>query len=843
MDATWRRISNLRWYGLSGCAALGTLLSGLALAADAGPATEPSTGVQEVVVSAQYREEKLQDVPIAITAITGEEITQRGFDQSFEVGYTVPNASLRPAQAAFGNTLTAYIRGVGQYDFDFAFEPGVGIYVDDVYQPFTLGTQMDLMDMERVEVLRGPQGTLFGRGSIGGVIRLISKTPEGNDTGFIDITGGSYKRIDVRAGYDFKLADNLFARITGVSRNSQGYQNVVDFACAYPAEAGFLPVRDPSKAHHCITGTQGGVNISGLRGQLRWVASERVDINLTVEHQEDRSEAKADTLLAIQYPKDLSGHVIPTSGYALWNTEYAQHVPTPGAPYGFGIPYDNRFIPPNPFTTYATYDDPNSGLDFNPQSGISKTAYSGKLDWKLTDTTMLTAIAAYTDLRAQLTSDADASPMNLQVTAGEQDYFWSTEELRLTGRAFNRADWTLGGFFYQGSTANHQAVSFPPIIWGILRAPPPGGPGLPPDVVASIINSNAGKVSVNTSNLADASSEAAYAHLVFDLTDKSHLTLGARYSSDKKDVNFDNTFVQAPIHIDDNHTDWTAGLDHKFGNDTLVYASAATGYRPPAYNPRPFLPSQAVAVGGEEMTSYELGVKADMFNRTLRANAAVFYSDYNKRIVPIGGTECATPPVPADTPGAIQDSNGTICLAVTSLTSYRQLTGAKIKGAELEITWRPIEPLTIDGSYGYTKWSSPDIDNCDFNGDGKPDPGVTCNDLPVYVPKYNWYVSAMYDITFAGGSKLTPRADFYGQSKICSSVVSALSCTDGYELLNLRLEWTSPKGEWSAAFGGTNVTNKMYYLNTFDLTPFGQNTVEGQPGRPREWYATLSRRF
>ena len=375
MDATWRRISNLRWYGLSGCAALGTLLSGLALAADAGPATEPSTGVQEVVVSAQYREEKLQDVPIAITAITGEEITQRGFDQSFEVGYTVPNASLRPAQAAFGNTLTAYIRGVGQYDFDFAFEPGVGIYVDDVYQPFTLGTQMDLMDMERVEVLRGPQGTLFGRGSIGGVIRLISKTPEGNDTGFIDITGGSYKRIDVRAGYDFRLTDNLFARITGVSRNSQGYQNVVDFACAYPAEAGFLPVRDPSKAHHCITGTQGGVNISGLRGQLRWVASERVDINLTVEHQEDRSEAKADTLLAIQYPKDLSGHVIPTSGYALWNTEYAQHVPTPGAPYGFGIPYDNRFIPPNPFTTYATYDDPNSGLDFNPQSGISKTAY------------------------------------------------------------------------------------------------------------------------------------------------------------------------------------------------------------------------------------------------------------------------------------------------------------------------------------------------------------------------------------------------------------------------------------------------------------------------------------
>ena len=105
-------------------------------------------------------------------------IQQRSFTQSYEIGYTVPNVSLRPAQAAFGNTMTAYIRGVGQNDFDQAFEPGVGIYVDDVYQPFTLGTQMDLLDMDRVEVLRGPQGTLFGRGSIGGVIRMISKQPD-----------------------------------------------------------------------------------------------------------------------------------------------------------------------------------------------------------------------------------------------------------------------------------------------------------------------------------------------------------------------------------------------------------------------------------------------------------------------------------------------------------------------------------------------------------------------------------------------------------------------------------------------------------------------------------------
>src|SRR5205823_669413 len=538
MKTSPRRISRLWRCAPGGFAALGAWLSGPVVAAGADGADQTGQ-LEEVVVTAEYREEKLQDTPVAITAITAHDIDQRSFSDSFEVGYTVPNASFRPAQAAFGNTMTAFIRGVGQYDFDFAFEPGVGVYVDDVYQPFTMGTQMDLMDMDRVEVLRGPQGTLFGRGSIGGVVRLISKKAEGTDTGYIDVTPGSYKRIDLRAGYDFKLTDNLFARVTGVSRHSDGYQNVVDFACAHPTLAGVLQVSDPSKAHHCITGTQGGISVSGLRGQLRWVVGDNFEASLAAEHQADTSEAKADTLLAIVYPKDLSGNTIPTTGYALWNAEYAQHVPTPGAPYGFGIPYDNRFIPPNSYTTYATYNDPNSGLAFKPQSGLDKTAYSGSFDWKLAGKTTLTGIFAYT---------------------------------------------------------------------------------------------------VNTSTLADNAAQAGYAHVVFALSPKSHLTLGARYSHDKKDVHFDNSFFIGPINPDYHHFDWRAGLDYKIADNALIYGSASTGYRPPAYNPRPFTATQAVVVGGEEMTSYELGVKADLFNRTLRTNAAVFYSDYDKRIVPIGGT-------------------------------------------------------------------------------------------------------------------------------------------------------------------------------------------------------------
>jgi iron complex outermembrane receptor protein len=222
--------------------------------------------LDEIIVTSRYKEERLQQTPIAISAITAAELEMRAFTTAYEVGYTVPNASFRPAQAAYGNTMTAFIRGIGQYDFDQAFEPGVGIYVDDVYQPFMLGTQLDLIGVERVETLRGPQGTLFGRGSIGGVMRLISKKPQGDNTGHIEMTVGSFDRIDVLGSYDFTITENLFAQVSGASRKRTGYQDVIDFACRYPSQAGNLPVRDPSRGRNCVTGTQGGEDIDAFRG-------------------------------------------------------------------------------------------------------------------------------------------------------------------------------------------------------------------------------------------------------------------------------------------------------------------------------------------------------------------------------------------------------------------------------------------------------------------------------------------------------------------------------------------------------------------------------------------------
>ena len=356
------------------------------------------------------------------------------------------------------------------------------------------------------------------------------------------------------------------------------------------------------------------------------------------------------------------------------------------------------------------------------------------------------------------------------------------------------------------------------------------------------------KVFVNTDNVHENNNESVFAHAVWDITEKLALTAGVRYSSDEKVVSFDNTRVQNPHEVvEGNNTDYKFGLDYQFTAEILAYASVATGYRPGSYNPRPFQATQVVGVEAEDSEAYELGFKSDWFDHRLRTNVAVFYTDWKTRITPVGGTECllldlGPPPVyQADdptTPGSVTDDLGNVCEATTSRTYYENTPG-EIQGIEVEATWEPIDGLVLSGVYGWIDWESPDIND---------DPTVT-SELPPYVPEDNWAFSVSYAMAMDGGASLTPRVDLYGQAEICSQTVfvdstfPAASCTDAYELVNVRLEWRSSGDTWTVAVGATNVTDEEYFYNKFDLTAFGQPHAEGQPGAPREWYVTLGRNF
>lgn len=788
--------------------------------------------LEEVVVTARYREENLQETPLAITAMTAEDLDVRAMTTSYEVGYSIPNASFRPAQAAYGNTMTAYIRGIGQYDFNFAFEPGVGIYIDDVYFPTTMGSMMDLMDLERVEVLRGPQGTLFGRGSIGGAIRLVSKKPMGDNTGTIQVTTGEYNRVDLRASYDFAITDNLFARITGVSKSRDGYVDRIDFACAYPALAGNIPTRNPNRQTDCKLGTMGGEDVQGARGMLRWAPNDEWDVLVSVDYTNDKSEVRADALLNTFIDNtDAVNNFDPTitvpdgnpdSSYALWNRDIAMGI--------YGVNFDNRFVPSDPYVSFGTFDDPLVGLNFSPKTAIESYGVAGNIKWNINDKMNATAIISQRWYNGNFSVDHDESPLNDQLVNGIQKYKSFTAELRLNGTAFeDKLEYTLGYFHFDGKVDSTQVVNFPSLLYGILfNIPLPAFLNYPEGSQGTLVLSR---------NIWDTGSDAVYGHGVYQLTDRITLNAGFRWSNDSKAADFDNTIVQATLDSSKDRWDYKAGIDYQFTDDIMAYFSTATGYRPEAVNPRPFQITQFLPVSGEEATSYELGIKGDYFDNRVRLNVAGFYIDYGKRIVTAGGVECLaddngnyTSLVPAGTPGATTDSLGNTCTGgTTSLTRYINEPG-EILGVEVEGEWRPTDALTISGIFGMIDWSSNDPLNPEI-------------DTPVYVPDMNWSVSASYEFNMSNGSTFTPRVDVVGQTEICSSAITVTSCSKGYELVNLRGEWASPSRTWTAAVGATNVNDRTYYLNKFDLTAFGQPTTEGQVGPPREWYLQVRRNF
>src|SRR6185312_1459071 len=231
--------------------------------------TSSSDLLQEVVVTAQFRQQRLQDTPIAVTAVNAAMLEARGDTNLVDVSNQAPNVNLRETGGAFGPGMSAYIRGVGQADFDPALEPGVGIYVDDVYYPSLTGANFDLLDLDRVEILRGPQGTLAGRNSEGGAIKLYSVKPQGNDSGELRATYGSRNLMDLRGVADFSLIkDTVFLRVSGVARRQDGYLTRVDYGCAHPDNPYGIP--NTARQSDCVVGHEGGKSYSAGRVALRW---------------------------------------------------------------------------------------------------------------------------------------------------------------------------------------------------------------------------------------------------------------------------------------------------------------------------------------------------------------------------------------------------------------------------------------------------------------------------------------------------------------------------------------------------------------------------------------------
>jgi len=802
-------------------------------------AQEPdqSRQVEQIIVTAQFREQNVQDTPIAITAVNSEMLEARSQTNIAQVANQAPSVTLQGQGASYGPSLLASIRGVGQYDYSPALEPGVGIYVDDVYYPTLTGSILDLLDLDRVEILRGPQGTLAGKNSIGGAVKLYSQRPEGTNTGSLSGTYGSRQRVDVRGAADFALTDTVSARLSGTAKHQDGYVDRLDFGCVYPAggpatfvndagatvpvnPTGGVPRLTSTQNADCVIAKEGEVNFQALRGQLRY-ENDKLEINLIGDYTHD-SRYTAGSVLR-DFVNANGVRVSP-----------AQTIPGSDMnPFAAAIPYDNRFLC-GKYCNYATfYGGPDSGPAFALEGGVrSPTVYagrvkydgwgvSGQIEYELTDNLAITSISSYRAYETTFQNDDDLSPLAHTNNTNDLDFWVFTQELRLGGTLLDdTVNYTVGGYYL---TQESRSVAISDLRY------------IPNYPIFA------------TNDTIKADTKAVFANVSWQPIEPLTLTGGLRYTDEYKSYVFGRVtpaFTPLPAGFSLGLLDGTVGLydgptsdriDYRLAAqyqvmpDVMVYGSVATGFKGGGVNPRPFNSAQAIGIGPETLTSYEVGVKTELFDRLMRLNVAGFISDYNG--IQLSLSNCTA---------LVGAANGIPCAALVNAGD------ARLKGIEVETTIRPVDGLLIDGALSYLGFDYKRFTNYGgaFAGGPNNPAGPQFGHYPPYTPEWKWSAGIQYDIALGNIGSLTPRVDASYQSKtFVRSNNGPTNLLPGYTVANARLTWRNQPGDLEIAAEVTNLFDEYYYLTGFDLTFAGAGFSTAQPGRPREWAVTIKKEF
>ncbi len=738
-------------------------------------------GLEVVVVTAQFREEDVQDTPISITAVTGAEIDNKALNSMVDIAATAPNVNMTVGSGAYGSGAAVYIRGIGQYDTNFAFEPGVGIYVDDVYHGVIAGAVFDLLDLDRVEILRGPQGTLAGRNSIGGAVKLFSRQPEGGGEGYLSVTGGDFDRIDLRGAYDIGLTDNLNMRVSGFSKKRDGHVDRLDFACDQPALAGSLP-NNRNSLDDCVIGTMGRIESSGARAVLGWEPSDNVDITITgMLIQDDSEGAGAEQTFADQ------SALFPF-----------QRLP----PYE-GVTYSPIFVTTGRYANYANYTETTTGLTMEPLAATEMKGFSGRVVWDISDTLQLTTITAYTDMESEWTLDNDGSPLSVSLTRNISPYEQFTQELRINGTMENAdIDWTIGAFYFDSSG----------------------------DVAANVVN-----LGFLQDDPVESESTAVFAHAVWSATESLNLTTGVRYTEDEKTYDFTRVLpsgaVAPPpfglIHgasgsFAGDQTDWRLGVDYLFTDEVMGYFTASTGYKGGGINPRPFVASQVVPFEPETVDAFEIGLKSDLLDNVLRLNVAAFVNEYQDIIlIDANGF-----------PGAPGDP-GYFFLSAAPFNAG----DADITGYEAELFLEPGNGFSLSASYGYLDFEYKKLDpNATASGIG---PGF----IAPFTPEGKYSLQASYEFALESGGSITPQIYAnYVDSVFTDPVNSSTNFLEDYTVVNANITYRTANGDWELVAGVTNLGDEHFYTNAFDIAGIN-GTTQSVVARPREWFLTARHNF
>ncbi len=760
--------------------------------------------MEEITVTARKRDEGLQQTPVAVSAYGAEDLEYRGITNISEIAAFSPNLIFQnnPSFGGASNTAAIYVRGIGQKEFLPTTEPGVGLYVDGVYIARSVGAILELVDVERVEVLRGPQGTLYGRNTIGGAINITTRKPQNEFSGDLELGIGEDGYLNLIGSLNTGLSEQFFVSGQLASSEQDGYVTRTDG----------LDLGDDDT----VTG----------RIAMRWLPSDTVEVNLSLDATRDDENGPALNLVGINFGAPVDPNTPP---FAIIHNIFANFdengVPLPAAQFddtGAPIPCA---IPPAPLNTaiprcydnrYLVTEGPNQGT----APAYSDTDIVGSnltIDWQITDMVSLKSITARRELDSEFARDGDHSPHTISqfVDLMDQDQF--TQEVQLSGQSHDsRLNWILGAYYFEESGNNVNLLDFT-----VSR--------------------------FRSGGRFDNESLAFFGQGSWAINDLLSLTAGLRYTDETKkflpdQIIFENKFagtghpqLDAPFMqaggrilpflkktIDITETSPLVTLAYQANEDLMSYVTYSEGFKSGGFSQRVFPPIVVpfTAPAGtpdidliptfepEFVEVWEWGLKWTGMDGNLRANGAVFHTEYD-------------------------DLQIQVFTSVAPVT--KNAASAEINGAELELK-------AITGTGWFGELAIGYVDARYTSIDAATTFVSKSNDFE-RVSEWSLSTAISKDIDLDSAGSLSARLDWSYHSSFFNDTFNTpqIAQDDGYDVINANVTWRDASDSWRVVAGVRNLTDEKYLITGIIGDAF--QSYEQMQNRGREFWLRVGRAF
>ena len=748
--------------------------------------------LEEIVVTAQKRDQSLQDVSVAVTAVSGDELKALGITDAFRLEILAPGLQLGMS----GADPRPALRGARTQQVE-ANDVAISFYTDGLYRPRHGQALAGFVDVDRVEVLRGPQGTLFGRNSFGGLIHVISNKPDPSETDYgFAVSAGDYSLAGFDGFVNAPLSDN----------------SAVRFALK-------TETRDPF-VENITLGDDGGLKDSDMtyfRGQLNFAPSDALDLNLRVESWQDDSNGNGHfgyyvegipVNLASGLTNGVSGTMRPRIGQS---DECSGTCGRDGAGFDFAAT-------PGPDTAQQVTGDPYKiEQDTVPERDLSDLTVAGELNWSL-DFADLKATVAYMDYEEYRWADCDLSAYHTIACGNDITSETTMQEIQLTSNSDGPLEWVVGVFLLQEDLTNA-------FLWEDYASTVDNVPVSPPDINAHATWTNQIRV--------DTTSTAGYGQASYAVTDTARVLAGVRYTSDERDwqiygqdPNNRSTYSFTVLEVPDGEGDWSkvtwkVGGELDVGEDTMLYATVSTGF---------LAGNQQGAFQGtnsydeQTVTAFELGSKSLLADGSVRLNAAFYVNQFEDLLTTLFVDTGVTTLAFADNAGAVD-----------------------ALGLEVELDWAVNDQLQLGARLNMQQAEYGDFVARNVFQEGGETIGGADNNFQLdglqvqNSPDFTATLLGSYLVDLGGSGTLLPSITLYYSSDYRVDDSNWFyGNQDAYTKTDLSVTWMSVSQDWTARLWVTNLEDEATLLKA---TRFGGDVAVTDYANPRMWGLTVGYRY